>query len=79
MTNHPPPDVWQLMFEQTPVLIRAILGFVTFGLFTLAGILYRWHQEDMKRIEKRIDRIEESMDDGFSEMRGYLIEASMKK
>jgi len=73
------PDVWQLLFEQTPVIIRGLLGVLTLGLFTVAGILYRWHQADMRRIEGRIDKIEEKMDDGFSEMRRYLVEASMKK
>ena len=72
------PDVWQLLFEQTPVIIRGLLGVLTLGLFTVAGILYRWHQADMRRIEHRMDKIEESMDKGFSEMRGYLI-ANTKK
>jgi len=72
------PDVWQLLFEQTPVIIRGLLGVLTLGLFTVAGILYRWHQADMRRIEHRMDKIEESMENGFSEMRGYLI-ANAKK
>lgn len=77
--NNPTPDVWQLLFEQTPVFIRGLLGVLTLGLFTLAGILYRWHKADMERIEKRIDKIETKMDEGFSEMRGYLMAAAIRE
>lgn len=78
MQSPNPPDVWHLMFEQTPVIIRGLLGFVTLGLFTVAGILYRWHRKDMQRIEDRMNKIEERMEQGFTEMRGYLI-ANIRK
>jgi hypothetical protein len=75
----PQVDIWHLLFEQTPVLLRGVLGFLTLGLFTLAGILYRWHLEDMRRIESRMDKIEDRMDEGFSEIRGHLIDMNLKK
>ena len=76
---NPTPDVWNLLFEQTPVLIRGLLGVLTLGLFTLAGILYRWNKADMARIENRMDNMEKRMDEGFAEMRGYLVASVVKK
>lgn len=45
------PDIWALIFEQTPQAIRWIFGVLTLGLFTLATLLWRWHREEMKRLE----------------------------
>ena len=38
------PDIWALIFEQTPQALRWVLGVATLGVFTLLSILYRWHR-----------------------------------
>lgn len=73
MSDSRSPDVWQLLFDQTPVLIRAILGILTLGLFTLASVLYKWHRDDLDKVHQRMDALEDKMDKGFQEMRGYLM------
>jgi len=47
------PDIWQLMFEQTPTVIRWLLGVLTLGTFTLLGVLWRWSRRDIEMIQKR--------------------------
>lgn len=89
MSDEKTPDFWQMMFEQTPVIIRAALGFLTLGMFTLATMIYKinrqdmgeirkLHREDMDRIHNRIGEVEHKMDVSFSEVRGYLM-ASQKR
>jgi hypothetical protein len=73
MSEERNPDFWQMMFEQTPVVIRYILGILTLGLFTLASVLYKWHRDDMERMHERMDDLDDKMDRGFSEIRGYLM------
>lgn len=52
------PDIWTLLFEQTPTIIRAALGVLTMGIFTLAAVLYRWHRDDLREVHERVDRLE---------------------
>lgn len=68
------PDVWQLIFEQTPALLRAVLGILTLGIFTLAGVLYRWHRDDLRAVHRRIDRLEQTMDARHEESNRLLFE-----
>lgn len=56
------PDIWALIFEQTPQALRWVLGISTFGVFTLLSILYKWHRADLRRIEERINRLEGRLD-----------------
>ena len=67
MTTPNPPDVWHLVFEQTPPAIRWVLGVATLGLFTLAGMLWRWQRRDVERVERqvhaRMDRVESKVDE----------------
>jgi len=60
------PAIWTLIFEQTPVLLRWILGILTLGIFTLAGMLWRWNRTDLQRVESqvhaRMDRVEGKID-----------------
>lgn len=60
------PDVWSLIFEQTPLLLRWVLGVLTLGIFTLAGMLWRWNRADLQRVEQqvhaRMDRVEGKID-----------------
>ena len=78
-------DVWDAVFNQTPVVIRWILGALTLGVFTLAGALYRWNRQDVQsiadkqtiendRVHNRIDRLEIKLDKSTAEMNGHLIE-----
>lgn len=48
------PDVWKLLFEQTPTALRWALGVLTGGVFTIAATLYR-------RNQRRMDRIDDSL------------------
>ena len=52
------PDIWTLVFQQTPTIIRWMLGILTMGIFTLAGVLYRWHRDDMRDLHDRVDRLD---------------------
>lgn len=56
------PDVWHLIFEQTPPVLRWVLGILTLGIFTVLGILYRWSREDLRRVESRITHLEGRLD-----------------
>ena len=56
------PDIWALIFEQTPQALRWVLGISTLGVFTLLSVLYRWHRADVRRIEDRIDHLEHRID-----------------
>ena len=67
------PSVWEMLYTQTPVALRAVLGFVTLGLFTLAGILYRWHRADIQAVHDRMDRLEKRLDTQFAELREHLL------
>ena len=69
-----PIDVWELIFNQTPIVLRWVLGVLTLGVFTLASVLYRWHRADMKEMHDRVDRLEERMDQRHAETNRYLIE-----
>lgn len=69
-----PVDVWELIFTQTPAALRWALGVLTLGLFTLAGVLYSWHREDMERVNKRIDRLERTMDERHQETNRLLFQ-----
>lgn len=57
--DHRDPDVWQLIFEQTPTVLRWVLGVLTLGIFTLAGVLYKWHRQDLAEVHQRIDMMDE--------------------
>lgn len=75
MTNLDSPiDVWELIFMQTPAVLRWVLGVLTLGIFTLAGVLYRWHREDMRQVNERIDRLEHTMDVRHQETNRLLFE-----
>lgn len=58
----PPPDVWAQLFDELPVIIRGILGVFTFGIFTLAGMLWRWSRQDVKRVEERLEATEKRIE-----------------
>ena len=66
------PDIWALIFEQTPQALRWVLGVATLGVFTLLSVLYRWNQRNMDRVEGRITRLEERMDENMREQNRLL-------
>lgn len=68
------PDIWPLVFEQTPQALRWALGVATLGVFTLLSILYRWHRADVRRIEERIDHLEGRLDTHMSTQTRILSE-----
>ena len=77
------PDVWAQLFEQTPVALRWVLGVLTLGLFTLAGVLWRWNRADLIRVEgqvhSRMDELQKQMQDGFSKVNDHLIALARKE
>jgi len=47
----PDHNVWVLLFEQTPITLRWILGILTGGIFWLIQKLYLNHKERVNRLE----------------------------
>lgn len=41
-------NVWDVIFDHTPPVIRWMLGVLTLGIFTLAGIVYHWRREELQ-------------------------------
>lgn len=68
------PDIWQLLFEQTPVAVRWTLGIMTFGMFSLVGVIYRINREDIREIHSRIDRLEYRINERLDEVNAQLLE-----
>ena len=46
------PNVWVMLFEHTPPLLRWLLGIMTLGLFTLASTLWRANQRKVVELEE---------------------------
>lgn len=67
-------NIWELLFEQTPSIIRWLLGILTLGIFTLAGVLYRWHRDDLREVHKRVDRLEERIEAQHAETNRLLFQ-----
>ncbi len=49
------PDIYKLLFEQTPLLLRLILGVLSLGIFTLAGYIYHQNLQNLREIEDRLE------------------------
>lgn len=52
--NHE-PDVYKMLFEQTPIVVRFMLGVLSVGLFTIASYVYRRNQTRVEKIEIHMD------------------------
>lgn len=89
MTDTNDPNFWKMAAEQTPTVIQWAFTILTFGVFTLAGWLWKRHQENTERIErqlnqrldhtedhinKRMDGIEDRLSQSMSEVNKHLIE-----
>lgn len=74
MPNSSDPNVWELVFNQTPPVLRWLLGALTLGLFTLASVLYRWHRADMAEMHARMDRMETVANERHVETNRLLFE-----
>jgi len=61
------------MFEQTPVIIRWLLGIVTLGFFTLASVIYKWQRQDLQSVHERIDRMDAKFERRHAEQQRVLI------
>ena len=72
------PDVWHLFYEQTPRVLQFVLGVLSLGVFTIFGVLWRWHRNDVKRVETqvhdRIDRMEQRMESRLDETNRLLLQ-----
>ena len=66
MANEYTPDIWKLLFEQTPLALRWALGVMSAGLFTLATYIYQRNQRKVQEMEEYIDskimEVEKKMD-----------------
>lgn len=71
------PNVWALLFEHTPTALRVLLGVLSVGIFTVLGVLYRWHREDMTRVKHRVDLVEQRLDTRLNEVNQHLIEIAI--
>lgn len=69
-----PDNVWEQLFEQTPLIFRYVMTTLTLGIFALAGVLYRWHRDDMKGVNERIDRLEKTVATQHSETNHWLFQ-----
>lgn len=80
-----PVDVWELLFVQTPTVIRWFLGVLVMSVLAMATALYRWNRKDLQRIADRqvletdrvhyrIDRLELKLDQSMAEMNNHLLE-----
>ena len=59
-------DVWRLLFDQTPIALRWVLGIMSAGVFTLATYIYQRNQRKVQAMEdyidKKIEEVEKKMD-----------------
>lgn len=80
-----PVDVWELLFVQTPTVIRWFLGVLVMSVLAMVTALYRWNRKDLQRIadrqvletdrvHHRIDRLELKLDQSMAEMNNHLLE-----
>ena len=53
---HQDPDIYQLLFDQTPLVLRILLGVLSLGVFTLAGYIYHQNLQNLREIEDNIMR-----------------------
>lgn len=70
------PDIWNMVFDQTPAALRWALGVLTLGVFTLLSVLYRWHRDDMTKMHSRVDRLERRMEAQHVETNRLLMQIS---
>ena len=46
-------NIWDALFEQTPLVLRYVLGVLTLGLFTIAGYIHQQNKENLKQMDIR--------------------------
>lgn len=56
MSHEHIPDVWKLLFDQTPIALRWALGIMSAGVFTLATHIYQRNQRKAQAMEDYIDK-----------------------
>lgn len=68
------PDIWHMVFEQTPPAIRWVFGVLTFGVFTLLSVIYKWSRDDMQKVYARMDHLEATMEKRHAETNRLLFQ-----
>jgi len=77
------PDIWFLLYEQTPPLLRWLFGLLTAGLYFLARYIWRQRQERIAVLEAMVNsaattdditRLEQSLNDGLKTVRNRMDE-----
>ncbi len=75
------PNIWYLVFENTPPALRWLLGVLSCGLFLLARHVWKRNMERLHVIEQsqkqfatngRIDKLENSMNEGLKTIHGRM-------
>lgn len=72
----PEPDVWSLLFEQTPVIFRWALYILSGGFLGVLSILWRWQRKDMQRLENRMDQDRQEWREEIHLLRGSIDETN---
>lgn len=75
------PNLWYMIFEQTPPTLRWLLGVLSCGLFLLARYIWKRNMERLLIVEQaqkkfatngRIDKLESSINDGLNRIHGRM-------
>ena len=78
MSDPGTPDVYQLLFEQLPPVLRWLLGVLTLGGFTLASWIWARNERNVERIERqvhqRMDREMGQIHERLDEMNRHLVQ-----
>ena len=58
--NIPEPGVWEKLYEQTPTILRYVIGVLSLGTVTMIATYWRWSRkqirEELSRVEQKIDQ-----------------------
>lgn len=61
-------NIWVMLFEQTPAVLRWVLGILTLGTFWLAKVLYLNHKERVNKLETLIITNDAKSDTNFKDL-----------
>lgn len=59
-------DLWQMLFDQTPIALRWMMGALIAGILTMAAYIYNRNQQRVQELEsyfdKRLVEVERAME-----------------
>lgn len=77
------PDIWFLLYEQMPPVLRLLFGLLTAGLYFLARYIWQQRQERLAVLEALVNsaattdditRLEQTFDDGLKTVHSRMDE-----